>query len=133
MQQQMMPQMMQQPQQMQPLPLPRIEEKIISYNGIETPEQLSTLPPMPNTIYLGINIKDGKIFMRRMNNDGLMEIKTFSVATEQTKKTDSAEILDRLSKIESKQNDIQAIKEYLTKLEKKIGAKHESNDFNFDK
>lgn len=129
--QQMMGQMAQ-PQQPIPMPLPRIEEKIISYNGIESPEQLSALPPVPNTIYLGVNLKTGKIFMRRMNNDGLMEVKTFSVTTEQTKKTDNAEILDRLTKIEAKQDDVQKIKEYLTKLEKKMGAKHESNDFNFD-
>ena len=57
---------------------------------------------MPNVIYLGINIKDGKIFMRRMNNDGLMEMKTYSVIGEHTKKTDTQEILSRISKIEKK-------------------------------
>lgn len=147
--QQMMQQMATPPQQM-PAPLPRIEERIIPYNGIETPEQLSTLPPIPNTIYLGVNLRDGKIFMRRMNNDGLVDVKTFSVTTEHTKKTDVGEILDRLSKIESNQSNVQSIMEHISKLEsaqtniqaiadrmakleKKIGGKHEStNDFNFD-
>lgn len=130
--QQMMQQMAQQPQQI-PVPVPRIEERIISYPNIESPEQLSTLPPIPNTIYLGVNLKDGKIFMRRMNNDGLVDVKTFSVTTEQTKKTDVGEILDRLTKIESNQSNIQMIAERMAKLEKKIGGKHEStNDFNFN-
>ena len=147
--QQMMQQMAQNPQQM-PVPLQRIEERIISYNNIESPEQLSTLPPVPNTIYLGVNLRDGKIFMRRMNNDGLVDVKTFSVTTEHTKKTDVGEILDRLSKIESNQSNVQTIMEHISKLEsaqtniqaiadrmakleKKIGGKHEStNDFNFD-
>ena len=39
-----------------------------------------------------------------MNNDGLMEVKTFSLVTEQTKKTDTQEILDRISNIERKLN-----------------------------
>ena len=128
---QYMQQMAQQVQQM-PVPMPRIEERIISYPNIESLEQLSGLPPIPNTIYLGVNLKDGKIFMRRMNNDGLVEVKTFSVTTEQTKKTDVQEILDRLSKIESKQPDIQGIMDHISKLEKKIGGRREStNDFNF--
>lgn len=127
-----MQQMLQQPQP-QPMPLQRVEEKIVPYNYIESPEQLSSLPPVPNTVYLGLNLKDGKIFVRRMNNDGLMEVKTFSVVTEQTKKTEMQEILDRISKIESKQLDVQSIMDHLTKLEKKIGVRHESNDFNFDK
>ncbi len=147
--QQMMQQMAQQPQSV-PMPLQHVKEQIISYPGIDSPEQLSTLPPVPNTIYLGLNLRDGKIYMRRMNNDGLMDVKTFSVTTEQTKKTDNAEILDRLTKIESNQIDIQsimdqisklkssqtniqAIADRMAKLEKKIGGKHEStNDFNFD-
>jgi hypothetical protein len=57
---------------------------------------------MPNTIYLGIARDGSKIFQRRMNNDGLMEVKTFSLAVEQTKKTDMQEILERISNIEKK-------------------------------
>lgn len=57
---------------------------------------------MPNTLYLGFNNRDGKIFMRRMNNDGLVELKTFSLQLDQTRKTDTQEILGRLEKIEKK-------------------------------
>ncbi len=98
------PPYMQQQQQWQPvqqLPQQQVETKVVSY-FVDTAEQLSTINPMPNVIYLGINIKDGKIFMRRMNNDGLMEVKTYSVSGEHTKKTDTQEILGRLSKIEKK-------------------------------
>lgn len=78
-----------------------IEPKILSYT-VDSVEQLATLPPMPNTIYLGLARDGSKIFQRRMNNDGLMEIKTFSLVVEQTKKTDMQEILDRISEIEKK-------------------------------
>lgn len=78
-----------------------IEPKIISYT-VDSVEQLATLPPVPNTVYLGISRDGSKIFQRRMNNDGLMEVKTFSLVVEQTKKTDMQEILERISNIEKK-------------------------------
>lgn len=97
------PPYMQQPQwqSVQQVPQAQVEPKVIPY-FVDTAEQLSTINPMPNVIYLGINTKDGKIFMRRMNNDGLMELKTYSVVGEHTKKTDVQEILGRLAKIEKK-------------------------------
>lgn len=88
------------PQQIPQIPQ-HIEPKILSYT-VDSVEQLATLPPIPNTIYLGLARDGGKIFQRRMNNDGLMEIKTFSLVVEQTKKTDMQEILDRISEIEKK-------------------------------
>ena len=88
------------PQQIPQIPQ-HIEPKILSYT-VDSVEQLATLPPMPNTIYLGLARDGSKIFQRRMNNDGLMEIKTFSLVVEQTKKTDMQEILDRISEIEKK-------------------------------
>lgn len=91
----------QQWQTIQQLPQNQVETRVVSY-FVDSAEQLSTINPMPNVLYLGLNIKGGKIFMRRMNNDGLMEVKTYSVVGEQTKKTDTQEILTRLSKIEKK-------------------------------
>lgn len=96
------PPYMQQPmaQPIQQLPQ-HVDPRVISY-FVDTAEQLSTINPMPNTLYLGINNRDGKIFMRRMNNDGLVELKTFSLQLDQTRKTDTQEILGRLEKIEKK-------------------------------
>lgn len=80
-----------------------LEPKIISYT-VDSVEQLSTLPPTPNTIYLGMSRDGSKVFQRRMNNDGLMEVKTYSLVVEQTKKTELQEILDRIINIEHKLN-----------------------------
>lgn len=93
----------QQAQTIQQIPQQHVEQKVVSY-FVDRAEQLATINPMPNTIYLGINEKDSRIFMRRMNNDGLMEVKTFRLADEQTKKTDTQEILDRLANIEKRLN-----------------------------
>lgn len=98
------------PQPIQHVPQPA-EPKVVSYS-VESAEQLSGIVPMPNTIYLGMNLKDGRIFLRRMNNDGLTEVKTFSLVGEQTRKTDTQEILDRITNIERKLS---------------IGGIHESN------
>lgn len=89
--------------QQQPVLPQHLEPKIMAY-PVDSVEQLGTLPPMPNTIYLGISRDGSKIFQRRMNNDGLMEVKTFSLAVEQTKKTDTQEILERIANIEKKLN-----------------------------
>ena len=96
------PYMQQQAQTIQHLPQ-TAEPKVVTYS-VESAEQLSGITPMPNTLYMGINKKGGKIYLRSMNNDGLMEVKTYSLVTEQTKKTDTQEILDRLNKIEKKLN-----------------------------
>lgn len=103
------PPYMQQAQPIQPIPQQHLEQKVVSY-FVDSAEQLASITPMPNTIYMGINTKDNRIFLRRMNNDGLMEIKTYSLANEQTKKTDTQEILDRI-----------------TRIEKKLGVTNESN------
>lgn len=96
------PPYMQQAQPIQQIPQ-HIEPKIISYT-VDSAEQMSTLPPMPNTVYIGISKDGNKVFQKRMNNDGLMEVKTYSLITEQTKKTDTQEILERIMNIERKLN-----------------------------
>lgn len=96
----------QQPQGMAIQNLPQqqtVKPTVVPYN-VETPEQMSAIVPMPNTIYLGLNDKEGKIFIKRMNNDGLTEVKTFVLAGEQRKKTDTQEILERIVNIEKKLN-----------------------------
>ena len=92
------PPYMQQPVQQLPQ---HVEPRVLPYI-IDSVEQLSSLQPVPNTIYVGVARDGTKIFQRRMNNDGLMETKTYSLVNEQTKKTDMQEVLDRLSNIEKK-------------------------------
>ena len=59
--------------------------------------------PQPQAMPM-LNHRDGKIFLRRMNNNGLMETQTYVLTGEQTKKTDTQEILGRLENIEKKLN-----------------------------
>lgn len=88
------------PQYMQQVPQ-HLEPRVMTYT-VDSAEQMNGITPLPNTIYLGVNIRDSKIFMRRINNDGQIETKTFSVVGEQTKKPDLQEIISRLDDIEKK-------------------------------
>lgn len=88
------------PQPIQHIPQPA-EQKVVTYT-VDSAEQLSSITPMPNIIYLGVSRDGNKIFQRRMNNDGLMEVKTYTLVGEQTKKSDVQEILERVINIENK-------------------------------
>lgn len=94
----------QQPQAIPVQHLPQQQEpKFVPYT-VDSAEQLSSITPMPNTVYLGISRDGTKVFQRRMNNDGLMETKTYSLVGEQTKKTETQEILERITNIEKTLN-----------------------------
>lgn len=97
------PYMQQQAQPVQQLPQPRADTKVYTY-FVDTAEQMSSITPLPSTLYLGVSNDGTKIFQRRMNNNGLVETKVYSVVGEQTKKTDTQEILGRLESIEKKLN-----------------------------
>lgn len=96
-----------QSQPIQPLSQPQVFTSFV-----KSAEQLNTINPMPNTLYVGINTDAQQIFVKRMNNDGITELKTYTLAGEQKKKSELQLILDELH----------GIKKHL-----KIGRQNESN------
>ena len=77
---------------------------------VKSSTDLNGINVMPNTFYLGINTDKNEIYVRRMNNDGLVDIKTYSLQSETKEK-----------------NDLQAIFDRLDSIEKKLGGKDEPN------
>lgn len=69
---------------------------------VKAPSDLNGINVMPNTFYLGINTDANEIYLRRMNNDGLVDIKTYSLQSEKKEKNDFQTLLDRLDSIEKK-------------------------------
>ena len=69
---------------------------------VKSANDLNGLNVMPNTFYLGINTDANEIYVRRMNNDGLVDIKTYTLQSEKKEKTDFQAIFDRLDGIEKK-------------------------------
>lgn len=78
---------------------------------VKSPNDLNGINVMPNTFYLGINTDANEIYLRRMNNDGLVDIKTYSLHSETKEKTDIQALLDRLDNIEKRITELKG-KEY---------------------
>lgn len=85
---------------------------------VRSPNELANINVMPNYYYLGINTDSNEIYVKRMNNDGLIEVKTFALKSEQKEKTDFQAIFDRLDGIEQKLSEISTQRQTLTLKEK---------------
>lgn len=71
---------------------------------------LNGLNVMPNTYYVGINQDKKELYVRRMNNDGNIELETYALLSEKKEKTDLQAIFDRLDEIEKKITQRQPMK-----------------------
>ena len=69
---------------------------------VKTPNDLVRSDIMPNVFYLGINRDNKEIYVRRMNNDGNIEVETYQLSDGKEEKTDLKKIADRLDIIEKK-------------------------------
>ena len=69
---------------------------------VKSPNDLVRSDIMPNVFYLGINRDNKEIYVRRMNNDGNIEVETYQLAGGKEEKTDLKIIADRLDIIEKK-------------------------------
>ena len=56
---------------------------------------------MPNTLYIGINQASKEIYIKQMNNDGLTELNTYSLASETQEKGTLQKILERIESLET--------------------------------
>lgn len=56
---------------------------------------------MPNTLYIGINKATKEVYIRQMNNDGLTELNTYTLASEKQEKGNLEQILERLDNLEN--------------------------------
>ena len=73
---------------------------------VKSPNDLTGINIMPNGYYMGINLDNKEIYLRKMNNDGNIELETYSLLSEKKEKTDFQAIFDRLDNIEKKISDI---------------------------
>lgn len=69
---------------------------------VKSPEEMAGLNIMPNVFYLGINRDKREIYIRRMNNDGNIEVENYSLATGKEEKTDLKKILEEINDIKKK-------------------------------
>lgn len=77
-------------------------QKQASCYFVKAPEELAGVNIMPNIFYLGINREGKEIYVRRMNNDGNIELETYTLVSGKREKNELQAIVDRLNSIESK-------------------------------
>jgi hypothetical protein len=85
---------------------------------VKSQNDLNSVNVMPNYYYLGINADSDEIYVKRMNNDGLVEVKTYSLQSEKKEKTDFQAVFDRLDGIEKKLSELSTQRSILTLKEK---------------
>lgn len=71
---------------------------------VKSPEELAGLNIMPNVFYLGINRDKKEVYIRRMNNDGNIEVENYALTTGKEEKTDLKKILEEINLIKQKIN-----------------------------
>lgn len=63
-------------------------------------DDLKNFSIMPNVLYIGINQASKEIYVRQMNNDGITELNTYSLASENKEKGTLEKILERIDNLE---------------------------------
>lgn len=103
---------MQQPQTIQNVAQP-VQPQLYSY-FVKQAADLATPNIMPNTLYLGINSGQKEIYIRKMNNDGNIELETYTLSSGKKEKSELQAIADRLDSIERKLAELPTQRQTLT-------------------
>ena len=90
-----------------------IQPQLYSY-FVKQAADLVTPNIMPNTLYLGINSGNKEIYIRKMNNDGNIELETYVLQSGTKEKSELQAIVERLDSIEKKLAEIPAQRQTLT-------------------
>lgn len=77
---------------------------------VKSPEELAGLNVMPNVFYLGINRDKKEVYIRRMNNDGNIEVENYSLSAGVEEKTDLKKILEEIELIKQKIPELGGLK-----------------------
>ncbi len=99
----MMNNMGQMPQmgRLQPIQSFEIQPQFSCYM-VKNENDLAGVNVMPNAVYIGLNADAKEIYLRKMNNDGKIEVESYVLKSAQKEKTEVQAILERLYSIEQK-------------------------------
>lgn len=64
-------------------------------------KDMERIQPNLNVVYVGLNDKTKEIYLKQLNNSGLIECKTYALTSNSEEKNELATILDKLSVIEN--------------------------------
>ena len=69
---------------------------------VSTPKDMEKIQPTINVMYVGINRDKNEIYLRQINNAGLIDFNTYTLATGGQEKNDFAKIMERIDNLETK-------------------------------
>lgn len=69
---------------------------------VNSPKDMEKIQPALNVMYIGINKDKNEIYLRQINNAGLIDFSTYSLITGEQEKNDFAKIMERIDKLETK-------------------------------
>lgn len=84
-------------QTIQTIRTPEPQVQTLFVNGAS---DLDKLQIIPNTLFIGINKATKEVYIRQMNNDGLIELNTYVLANEKQEKSELKMILERIEQME---------------------------------
>lgn len=85
----------------QPLPQTQNQEQAICYM-VNNPQEMTSIMCTPGTTYIGLNQANKQIYVRKMNNDGNIDVETYTLSGGAQEKNELQQVLERLDAIEKK-------------------------------
>ena len=71
---------------------------------VNSAKDMEQIQPDINVMYIGINKEKNEIYLRQINNTGLIDFSTYSLITGEKQKNDFAKIMERIDTLETKLN-----------------------------
>lgn len=68
---------------------------------VNNPSDMERIQPALNTLYIGVNTDKKEIYLRQMNNNGLIDFTTYKQLSGEQQKSEFSKILDRLDQLET--------------------------------
>lgn len=69
---------------------------------VRSSKDMEGITPNLNVVYIGINRDKDEIYLRQMNNSGLIDFNTYSLSTGGQEKNEFAKIMERIDKLETR-------------------------------
>lgn len=92
------------PQMPQGVPVQSIQQvqKSAQFYTVEDAQELDGIKPTLNVLYVGFNKKGKKIYVKQLNNDGLISLETYELANDKKEKSELEAILEKINSLETK-------------------------------
>lgn len=69
---------------------------------VSSPKDMEKVQPTINVMYIGINREKNELYLRQINNAGLIDFNTYTLATGGQEKNEFTKIMERIDNLETK-------------------------------